>query len=200
MQQLLEMLTSAQGGAVVSKLSQQFGLDQTQTQAAMAQLLPAVLGGFKQKAQTSTGGLDDLLGSVLGGGQAHQKYVDRPEELTGSAAVSDGNDLLGQIFGSKDVSRQVAGQAAQNTGIDVGILKQMLPLIAAMAAGALGKAGTSQAAPSSGGLGGLLGSLLGGRKTAQSGGLGGLASLLDFDKDGNPLDDIAGLAGKFLRR
>ena len=31
------------------------------------------------------------------------------------------------------------------------------------------------------------------------GGLAGLASLLDLDRDGNPLDDILGMAGKLTR-
>jgi len=42
-----------------------------------------------------------------------------------------------------------------------------------------------------GGLGGMLGGGGGGM-----GGLGGLASMLDFDRDGNPLDDIMGMAGR----
>ncbi len=44
-------------------------------------------------------------------------------------------------------------------------------------------------------LGQVLGGVLGGGQ-AQSGGLGGLASLIDLDGDGNPLDDIIGMAGK----
>jgi hypothetical protein len=32
-----------------------------------------------------------------------------------------------------------------------------------------------------------------------AGGGGGFASMLDFDGDGNPLDDILGMAGKALR-
>ena len=39
--------------------------------------------------------------------------------------------------------------------------------------------------------------MLGGGKAA--GGGGGLASMLDLDGDGNPLDDILGMAGKFMR-
>ena len=35
--------------------------------------------------------------------------------------------------------------------------------------------------------------------TPASGGLGGLASMLDMDGDGNPLDDIMGMAAKFAR-
>jgi hypothetical protein len=47
-----------------------------------------------------------------------------------------------------------------------------------------------------GGLGGLLGGLLGQGGTARA---PGLAGMLDLDGDGNPLDDIIGLAGKFMR-
>ena len=50
----------------------------------------------------------------------------------------------------------------------------------------------------SGGLGGALG----GGQAQQSGGLGslgGLASLIDLDGDGNPLDDILGMAAKLGR-
>lgn len=46
-----------------------------------------------------------------------------------------GNDILGQLFGSRDVSRAVAAQAAQATGIGQEILKQMLPAMASMLSG-----------------------------------------------------------------
>ncbi|HEX4848434.1 MAG TPA: hypothetical protein VFV30_09835, partial [Novosphingobium sp.] len=54
--------------------------------------------------------------------------------------------------------------------------------------------------------GGMLGSILGavlggGQQAAPAGGglLGGLGSLIDMNKDGNPLDDIIGMAGKLAR-
>jgi Bacterial protein of unknown function (DUF937) len=57
-----------------------------------------------------------------------------------------------------------------------------------------------------GGLGGMLGNVLGGlmggsqQVAAPAPGLGGLGSLLDMDHDGNPLDDIIGMAGKMMGR
>jgi hypothetical protein len=53
-------------------------------------------------------------------------------------------------------------------------------------------------------LGSILGAVLGGGQQAApaSGGgglLGGLGSLIDMNHDGNPLDDIIGMAGKFAR-
>jgi hypothetical protein len=61
-----------------------------------------------------------------------------------------------------------------------------------------------QPAPSGGGLGGLLGNLLGGQGGGQSvgaaaGGSSGIASMLDLNGDGNPLDDILRMAGKAMR-
>ena len=55
---------------------------------------------------------------------------------------------------------------------------------------------SSDSAGSGSGLGGLIGGLLGGGSKASSGGLGGIASMLDLNGDGNPLDDIIGMAGK----
>ena len=50
-------------------------------------------------------------------------------------------------------------------------------------------------------LGQVMGGLTGGGAAAPAaaGGLGGLASMLDFDGDGNPLDDIMGMAAKLTR-
>ena len=76
------------------------------------------------------------------------------------------------------------------------MLKKMLPILAMLVAGYMAKQGGDESG-SGGGLGGLLGGLLGGGGQASGG--GGLGSLLDLDGDGNPLDDIIGMAGKFLK-
>lgn len=47
-------------------------------------------------------------------------------------------------------------------------------------------------------LGQVLGGVMGGGQ-AKGRGLGGLASLIDLDGDGNPLDDILGMAGRLGR-
>ncbi|MNC87607.1 hypothetical protein D3C83_33430 [compost metagenome] len=108
--------------------------------------------------------------------------------------------MLGQVLGSKDVSRTVAQNAADRTGLDPGLLKRMLPMLGMLVAGYMARqGGTAAAAPPEGGLGGMLGGLLGGSQGGGPAGAGGLASMLDLDRDGNPLDDIIGMAGRFLR-
>ena len=187
----------AQAGGIES-MANQLGIPPAVAKQGADALLPAILGGFKKQAQSGGGGaaglegLGGLLGQLGGGGLL--------DSVLGSAPtpVEQGNDVLGQIFGSKDVSRTVAGQAAAQTGIDSGILKQMLPILAMMAAGYMAKQGGQSG--ESGGLGGMLGNVLGGAMgggaTPSAGGLGGLGKMLDMDGDGNPLDDIMGMVNK----
>ena len=118
--------------------------------------------------------------------------------------VSRGNDVLGQIFGSKDVSRTVAQNAASRSGLDPALLRKMLPMLAMLVAGYMAKqGGAAQPHAPAGGLGGLLGGLLGGRASAAArpgaAAPGGLASMLDLNGGGNALDDILGMAGKMMR-
>ena len=190
-----------QSGAI-GAIAQQLGVNEQMAEIGAAALLPSILGGFKKTAQAQPSGLDGLGGLLgqLGGGGLFDSVV-APEPTP----VDQGNDILGQIFGSKDVSRNVAGHAAAQTGIDPAMLKKMLPILAMLVAGYMAKqsgggAQTDEAAGGLGGLGGLLGGLLsGGGQAAGSAGAGGLGSLLDMNGDGNPLDDIIGMAGKMMR-
>ncbi len=204
-----------QSGAIGS-IAQQLGVNEGIAQAGAEALLPAILGGFKKTTQAQPSGLEGLGGLLgqLGGGGLFDSVV-APEPTP----VEKGNDILGQIFGSKDVSRTVAVHASEQTGIDPSLLKKMLPILAMLVAGYLAKQSGGQESgglggliggmlgggQSGGGLGGMLGNVLGGalgggqQAAPASGGLGGLASMLDMDGDGNPLDDIIGMAGKFAR-
>lgn len=187
----------AQAGGIES-MAKELGVPPAMAKQGADALLPAILGGFKKQAQAGGGvaGLGGLLGQLGGGGLLDAVLSPQP------TPVQAGNDVLGQIFGSKDVSRTVAGQAAAETGLDTGLLKQMLPMLAMMVAGYMAKQGGQGSASGglSGGLGGMLGNVLGGAMgggTAPSaGGLGGLGQMLDMDGDGNPLDDIMGMVNK----
>lgn len=188
-------LLSQMGG--LQSMARELGVSENQVASGASALLPALLGGFKKQTQaqpSGLAGLGGLLGQLGGGSLLDDVLSPRP------TPVSRGNDVLGQIFGSKDVSRTVAQNAANQTGLDPALLKKMLPMLAMLVAGFLAKQqGTGaapQPAPAGGGLGGLLGGLLGGQGGGSSPGLG---SLLDLDGNGNPLDDILGMAGKLMK-
>jgi hypothetical protein len=180
----------------LESIAKELGISETQAASGAAALTPAILGGFKKQAQAQPAGLEGLgglLSQLGGGGLLDDVLAPKPTD------VSRGNEVLGQIFGSKDVSRAVAQNAASQSGLDQGVLKKMLPMVAMLVAGYMAKQRTAgvgaQATSGGGGLGSLLGGLLGG----QAGGGGGLASMLDMDRDGNPLDDILRLVGKGQR-
>jgi hypothetical protein len=220
----MDMLDILKQSGAIGSIAKQLGVNEQMAEVGAGALLPAILGGFKKTAQAQPSGLDGLggiLGQLGGGGLLDSVLSPEP------TPVEKGNDVLGQIFGSKDVSRTVAGGAAEQTGMDSALLKKMLPLLAMLVAGYLAKqggAGEQGSAPDGGGLGGLLGSVLGGGQSgggglggmlgnvlggalgggqraaaAGGGGLGGLGSLLDMDGDGNALDDIIGMASKLTR-
>jgi hypothetical protein len=92
------------------------------------------------------------------------------------------------VFGSKDVSRQVASRAAAQTGLSEDVLKRMLPMVAALMMGAMARQATqgggrlAQPAPAGGGLMGMLG------------------ATLDQNRDGSMIDDVIGLLGRSFSR
>ncbi len=210
---LLDMIMSAQGGAAAQQAGAQLGLNQQQSQSAIAALLPAISSALKQNT-ASPQGLAGLLQALQGG--QHEQYLENPQMLGQPQTVNDGNAILGHLFGSKDVSRAVAGHAAQKTGIGTDVLKKLLPLVATMAMGSLSKQTkqpTMQSAltglamqhlmggQKKSGLGAILGAVTGAngrqqRQTQQTHqqGMGIIGKLLDADGDGSMMDDILKMA------
>lgn len=177
---LLDSIMNAGNGAAVRQLGSQFGLDAAQTDSALAALVPALSAGLRQNAQAPEG-LTGLLGALSGGG--HQRYIDDPDVLGQPGTVADGNGILGHIFGSKDVSRSVAAQAAAQTGLGPDVLKRMLPVVATLVMGAMSRQTASRSGASLGsGAGGGLLEMLGGA--------------LDRNRNGSALDDILGSIGR----
>ncbi|HLM66193.1 MAG TPA: DUF937 domain-containing protein, partial [Longimicrobium sp.] len=175
----------------IKSVAQQLGISEAQAASGAAALLPAILGGFKNQAQASPAGPAGLGGLLtqLGGGALLDDVVG-PEPTR----VDTGNNILGQIFGSKDVSRTVAQDAAAKSGLSPELLKRMLPLLAMLVTGYLAR---QQGGGAAGGLGSVLGGMLGGR--AGGGASSGAGSMLDLDGDGNALNDLLRMAGKALR-
>lgn len=187
-------LLQQMGGA--GTLARELGVDERQARSGAEALLPSILGGFKQQAQASgAGGLMDMLGKLGGGGLMDEVLGPQPTNL------EHGNQVLGQIFGSKDVSRAVAQSAAGQTGVDPDVLKKMLPMLGMLVAGFMSKQGGAASQPTqdpASALAGMLGGQGAGRPAGRSG-AGGIAAMLDMDGDGNPLNDVLGMLGKLKR-
>ena len=134
---------------------------QAQDPAIAPQAQDSGLGGL-----IGGGGLGGLLGGLMGGGSGTAAAGGAGGGILGSLVSGGvGNEILGHIFGSKEVSRDVAGQASQQTGIDTSVLKKLLPIVAgavAMHYITHRNAGGAAPAGANAGGGGILGSILGG--------------------------------------
>jgi hypothetical protein len=181
---ILDTILNAQNGAAVKQLGTRFGLGEDQAASALAALAPALAAGFQRNLQQQ-GGLESLIGALAGG--QHERYIENPATLTDASTVADGNGILGHVFGSKDVSRQVASRAAAQTGLSSDLMKQMLPIVAAMMMGAFAK--NRGGSP-----------MAGAGATTGGGILDMLNPLLDRNRDGSMMDDVAGMIGQYLRR
>ena len=178
---LMQMVLGGQEENQIQQLAKTFGIGEAQVQEAMAQMVPALSRGLQTNI-SSESGLDGLMQALQTGD--HRKYVEQPETLAEEGAVQEGNAILGHILGGKDASRALADEAHAQTGLDTGMLKKMLPVVASLVMGSLSKQAADTGLSSG---------------QASSGLAGMLTGFLDADKDGSVVDDLMGMAGKFFR-
>lgn len=138
---LFDMMLQAQNGNAMEAMARQFGLAQEQAAKAMAALTPAFASGFKRNTSNPYD-FSALLSAMSSGN--YGKYFEDMNSAFTPQGIADGNQVLQQLFGSKEVSRAIAAQAAQLTGIGQDILKQMMPVMADTMMGGLFKQATGQ--------------------------------------------------------
>jgi hypothetical protein len=138
---LFDMMLRAQNGEGMQAIGRQFGLAQEQAAQAMAALMPAFSSGFK-RTSANPYDLTSLMSSMFTGSYA--KYFEDVTKAFMPQGTADGNAVLEKLFGSKDVSRAIAAQAEQLTGIGQDVFKKMMPAMADALMGGLFKQMTGQ--------------------------------------------------------
>ncbi|MEO6037760.1 MAG: DUF937 domain-containing protein [Saprospiraceae bacterium] len=199
---LMDVLKGQISDEMLGQLSNHIGAEPEQTAAATEGVFATLIGGLANNASTEGGlsslgaaldrnhdgsMLDDLMGMVggmMGGGSK------------GSTAATDGQGILGHILG--DRQEVAAEHISQSSGLNMGQVMKLLPILAPIVMNVLGKAkqsgglglgdlagvlmGSAQQTQQQGGMGDLIGSVLGGlmgggQQSQQTGG-GGLGSVL----------------------
>lgn len=183
--QLSDILSQTGG---LQSIARELNIEEEDAARAAEALGPALLGGFRKQAEANPqglAGLGGMLNQFGGGGLLDSVLSSKPTD------TASGNSVLGKIFGSKDVSRAVAQNAASQTGQDPSLLKKMLPMLAMLVAGYMAKkrsAGTAKFSADGGaGLGDMAGGMLSGKSEDPGEELGGL---LGMGGKRNPLDEI----------
>ena len=160
-----------QSGAIDS-MARELGVDKETAQSAAGALLPAIVAGLGRNhvgaAENAGGsGLGNILGRLADGGSGTSGLGSVGGALLNQVLHKDptptgpGNDILGQIFGSKDVSRGVADEVAGSTGLSSGLVKKMLPMLAMAVVGYIMKQHGTSAGSEHAGVGGAAGGILG---------------------------------------
>lgn len=157
----------------ISDLADQLGADSTDITSALKQVVPGLLGGMAANSAADGG---SALEKAL-----KQHHTDEVSYSLSAVDEADGNKIVTKVFGEeRDVAVSALSGAAGGSAAN--LVPRLLPLVAPLVMAYLAKAtfgaGKPQATPqtSSGGVGDLLGSLLGGG-AAQKGGVD-LGSLL----------------------
>lgn len=206
---LQDLLGPEKGSQAINEISQNVGADNSAVNMAIQAALPMLINGLANNAATPQGAeslnsaleqddhasvldnLGGLGGMIFGGGQA----APPPRQ-------ADAGGILGHILGGSQ--GQVAEQVSRTSGLDIGKVAQILMFLAPIVMGYLGRQKQEQNVGPEG-LGGILGGLLGGgdqaapQESSQGGSMFDMASnMLDQDRDGSSLDDIASMAYKYM--
>ena len=134
---MFDLFRQAQGGAAFDNLARAYGMSPEQMRAATAALTPAFMQGFQRQAQGDDGArrFADLFQT-----DAYARAFEAQAAALDPSTRGAGEDALGAIFGSKDVSRAVAAQAAAASGVQAQIIRQVLPVLASILMGGFIKA------------------------------------------------------------
>ncbi|QRG06016.1 DUF937 domain-containing protein [Xanthobacter dioxanivorans] len=134
MDQFVEMLRAAQGGQAIENIARMYGLSGQQAQMLTEAVMPAFAEAFKQASQ-SPEALASLMALMTSGPYgAFYSQAAAPAELSRA-----GTAALDTVFGSSEVSRAVAAQAAASTGLGIAMVRQTMPTLATLVVGGLAK-------------------------------------------------------------
>ena len=190
----LEALLGLLQGQDIGNLASQVGGNEGEVKNGVMAALPAMLAALGKNAGTEKGAeeLNNALekkhdGSIL---DNLSGYLSNPD-------LKDGAGILNHLFGNQ--TSNVANAVSQSSGLDTNGSMKMLQMLAPILMGMLGQQ-KKQNNLDAKGLGNLTSMLASnfGSEAGASGIMEAVTNLLDANKDGNVMDDIMGMVGKFF--
>mgnify|MGYP001016714470 FL=1 len=190
----LEALLGLLQGQDIGNLASQVGGNEGEAKNGVMAALPAMLAALGKNAGTEKGAeeLNNALekkhdGSIL---DNLSGYLSNPD-------LKDGAGILNHLFGNQ--TSNVANAVSQSSGLDTNGSMKMLQMLAPILMGMLGQQ-KKQNNLDAKGLGNLTSMLASnfGSEAGASGIMEAVTNLLDANKDGNVVDDIMGMVGKFF--
>ncbi len=185
---LLEMLAQQAGGGLVTNLARQLGSDEDATGRAVSAALPALVGALARNA-AAPGGAESLSNALQSDHDG--SVLDDLGGLLGSGSGA-GDGILGHVLGNGRGA--VEQSVSRSSGLDAGTIARLLPLLAPIVMGMLGKQQRQQGLDADG----LAGMLSGEQARVERQAPGMLGQLLDADGDGDATDDVMRMGASLL--
>jgi hypothetical protein len=146
---VFDILNHNANAQLLAQMTRQFGISLEQANAGIAALMPAYAEGMR-RVMTDPSQFFRLMGMF-----AENRENNAFAQAFTPAGIARGNEILGELFGTKELSRAVASQAAAASGLSQTILKSMLPALAPailqamfqLMTGGMGGAATKASAP-----------------------------------------------------
>lgn len=148
----MDWLTTLRRSGGINALSRQLGASPADVASAATALLPALLGGLRQAAESFAPGdagvqaLVDVLAG-LGGGQLAADIMG-----PGPIDTTPGNLLLDRVMGPEVARRAVLAEAERSQGLDMDLGARVLPGLAMLVGGYITARAGGSGAEGSGGL------------------------------------------------
>ncbi len=191
MPSLIETLSGQLLGGQLDSLSSALGTDRNQTQNAVAQALPVLLGALAKNASRPEGA-NSLLGALQ---RDHDgSLLDNLGAFLKKPDLKDGNGILRHTLGGRRDTLE--GGLSRASGMDPQKIKMLMAMLAPVVMAALGRARRERQMDATS----LSGLLRGERESIERSApeMGLLGSLLDQDGDGQIVDDVLGKVGRGL--
>jgi hypothetical protein len=157
------ILASPEEQAFATSLAAKYNIAPAAAQSAMAGLLPSLITGIEH-GTLSRDGIAELMQTMAGG--QHYNVIANPDAIGHPDTVADGNAIIGKLMGPSGLSQSALQGAAAQSGVPVGLLGGMAPMIAVFLIGWLFR-----------NAGGMLGSVLSNAAGSTMGGAGGGPSI-----------------------
>lgn len=185
---IFDELTKQLGGSALDTISRQIGGDSKATGTAVTAAVPMLMAALASNSRKSDGAesLSAALNKDHDGGILDNigGFLDNPGSVNGAG-------ILGHMLGGKQ--KTVESSLSKSTGLDMGSVAKLLPILAPIVMGALGKKQRQEGLDASG-----LSNMLGQERRQMESNvpqMGMIDKFLDSDGDGDlDLGDLGSLA------
>jgi hypothetical protein len=192
MSDLMTILSHAISGGALQSISRTIGANSDETSKAIAAAIPILVGALDRNTDHPAGA--DALARALQ--RDHDgSILDDLGAFLGSGEFDDGADILGHVLGGKRQSVETGLSKA--SGLDMGSVAKLLPILAPIVLGAVGRMQRQQRLDPSG-LSNVLAAERRRALQAHPQATSALESLLDTNHDGQVIDDVVKIGSSLL--